>query len=119
MASNNDKRVTITKVKEQYTVNSITVKVGDTVIWFSEQTDFRIWFPGGRDPLSIRESNIIKAGNEFRRKVPQCATESFENNVFDPETESKEESYQYCIFCYENNTMAEGNSSPEMIIKKR
>jgi hypothetical protein len=33
-------------------------------------------------------------------------------------TDSNEETYQYSIFCYENNKFAEGNSMAEIIIRR-
>jgi hypothetical protein len=83
MTSNNPIRATITKVNGVYRVDTIKLGVGDTVIWMSDETDFKIWFPPGRDPLSIRESRRVKKGQDFRRTVPGSATESFENNMFE------------------------------------
>lgn len=118
MTSNNPIRAKITKVKGVYRIDTIKLGVGDTVIWMSDDTDFKIWFPPGRDPLSIRESRRVKKGQDFRRTVPGSATESFENNMFEMNTDSTEEKYQYSIFCYENNKFAEGNSMAEIIIRR-
>ncbi len=118
MKTNDEKRATITKANGVYKVNTVELEVGDSVTWISEKTDFKIWFPPGRDPLSIRESRRVRKGKEFRRKVPKSASESFENNLFVDENGPYEESYQYCIFCYENNTFAEGNSMSEIIIRR-
>jgi hypothetical protein len=117
MTSNNPK-ATIKKENGIYRVKTIELEVGDTVIWMSDETDFKIWFPPGRDPLSIRESRRVKKGQDFRRTVPKSATEPFENNEFDMNTESNEETYQYAIFCYENDKFAEGNSMAEIIIRR-
>lgn len=118
MTAKNEKRATISKVNDIYRVETIDLEVGDKVIWMSDETDFKIWFPPGRDPLSIRESRRVKKGQEFRRTVPGSASESFENNMFELNTDSNEERYQYSIFCYENNTFAEGNSMAEIIIRR-
>jgi hypothetical protein len=118
MTSNNPIIAKISKVKGVYRIDTIKLGVGDTVIWMSDETDFKIWFPPGRDPLSIRESRRVKKGQDFRRTVPKSATEPFENNEFDMNTESNEETYQYAIFCYENDKFAEGNSMAEIIIRR-
>jgi hypothetical protein len=118
MTSNNPKRATISKVNGIYRVKKLDLHVGDRVIWSSDETDFKIWFPPGRDPLSIRESRRVPKGENFRRTVPGSAVELFENNEFELNMDSNEETYQYSIFCYENNSFAEGNSMAEIIIRR-
>jgi len=96
----------------KFFVKKIVVRPGDTIRWSSKDTDFRIWFPKGRDPLNIGASDPIrKEGTGNRDEV-------FELIVPDCNGTPVKGTYPYSIFCYENNTMAEGNSSPEMIIKR-
>lgn len=79
---------------------------GVEITWFSDDTDFEIWFPQGQNPFS--NSNLPEQAilNSRRKRVKKRLP-----NHLDPGT------YFYSIFCKKTNSMAEGTSSPRMIIK--
>ncbi|MBI4535169.1 MAG: hypothetical protein HY708_02750 [Ignavibacteriae bacterium] len=90
----------IQKTDGRWKVEEIRLKPEDEITW-SCNDDFAIWFPPGRDPLDATTGNLAKAKQQ-KRKVKK----GVEKGV-----------YEYALFCYGDNTMAEGNSPPKMIIE--
>ena len=88
---------------KKWKIDPISVKAVDEneIVWSSSETDFVVWFPPDRNPLV--GSNQSGKTREFRATVK--------------DTVKPGETYQYSIFCYRENEMAECASSPEMIIE--
>jgi len=94
-----------------YYIDTIEIDRGELqrgveITWFSDDTEFEIWFPKELNPFSnsnLPEQALLNSrGRRVKKRMP--------NNI-DPGT------YEYSIFCKKTNTMAEGNSPPRMIIK--
>lgn len=88
---------------KKWKVNSIKVKATDDneVTWTCDDSDFMIWFPPDWNPLI--GANQSGKTRSFTAQVRQ--------DVLAGQT------YQYSIFCYADNEMAEGSSPPTMIIQ--
>lgn len=88
---------------KKWKVDSIKVKATDDneVTWTCNDSDFMIWFPPDWNPLvGTNQSGKTRL---FTAQVRQDV--------------SPGQVYQYSIFCYADNEMAEGNSPPTMIIE--
>lgn len=89
---------------KKWKVDSIKVKATDDneVTWTCDDSDFVIWFPPAWNPLvGTNQSGKIRS---FTAQVRQDVLSG--------------QVYQYSIFCYADNEIAEGSSSPpEMIIQ--
>jgi len=79
---------------------------GVEITWYSDDTEFEIWFPKGQNPFSnanLPEQALLNSrGRRVKKRV--------HNNV-EPGT------YFYSIFCKKTNTMAECSSPPRMIVR--
>lgn len=87
-------------------INKHDIENGADITWYSEETDFQVWFPNERNPISrfflFRWIPMYSHDKRLTKKISKKA---------------KPGTYYYSIFCSENDTMAEGNSSPKMIIR--
>lgn len=84
---------------KKWRIKKIRVRKGETFI-LTSRTSFDVWFPPGRNP--IEEFNSSKAtSNKLTLKVKEDAQPG---------------EYEFSVFCYDDNKMAVGNSSPRMII---
>ncbi len=85
---------------------------GVQITWTTDdKSDFEIWFPRERNPLSIFflfKWFTIRSRNH---KI----TKTISRNIH---CENEEEYYYYSIYNKSVQTMAHGHSSPKMIIKK-
>jgi hypothetical protein len=103
----------IAKVKkngEVYKIETIKLSTKDVekgleITWKADDTEFEIWFPSERNPLSIpwwcRRFSIKSKNKIITRKLRK---------------DLKGE-YYYSIYCYRTKNMAVSNSSPRMIIR--
>lgn len=80
---------------------------GIEITWLADDTDFEIWFPHHRNPI-VKFLFFLKLPIHSRRRR---ATRKIRRNL-------KPGTYYYSIFCKENSTMARGNSSPQMIVRR-
>ena len=80
-----------------------------TITWSSDDTEFEIWFPRDRNPVTgIPFLRRLSANSRGRRVIRHFKNlKNLEPGV-----------YHYTIFCKKNNSMAEGNSPPRMIIMR-
>jgi hypothetical protein len=87
---------------KKWKIEPIIVKAADEneVVWSSSETDFVVWFPPEWNPLV--GPNQSGKTREFHATVKDAV---------------KLGTYQYSIFCYRENEMADCASSPEMIIE--
>lgn len=91
------------KIRRVPVIGPITAGQSDAVVWSidaSENTQFEISFPPGRDPLEPGPNT--SAGNELKRTVAGNAAKG---------------KYQYRIRLLRTNEDVEGHSPPEMIIE--
>lgn len=87
--------------KLKWIVHPFIAKRDEDIEWSSDnQTEFRIWFPDNRNPLAPGPSE--SQNGTLTRKVI-----TGKDKVPDGR-------YPYSVFCYIDNTMAEGGTSPEM-----
>jgi hypothetical protein len=85
----------------KWRIPTLKVEKSDDIAWSTEDgSEFCIWFPPGRDPLTAGPSR--SSGGKLTRKVLPIAAKG---------------NYYYSIFRYADNTMVESSSSPEMIVQ--
>jgi hypothetical protein len=97
---------------ETYFIDDIIIdkkrlRKGLEITWLADDTDFELWFPKDRHPF---------AGFIFLRTLPVSSCDR--KIVRKLRTRLEPGTYYYSIFCNENRTMAEGNSSPKMIVRR-
>ena len=114
MGNNGQHSYKLEKKKENsdvYYIDSIEVdrnelQRGVEITWFSDDTEFEIWFPQGENPFSnsnLPEQALINSrGKRVKKRL---------RDNLAPGT------YFYSIFCKKTNTMAECNSPPRMIVR--
>lgn len=104
---NHRKRI-IRLTGKRWLIKQCKANRNDEITWStSPRSDFYIWFPPKRNPL--RRGKNQSTNGKLTRYVRWNASINI------PSDPSKS-SYEYSIFCYPTNKMAEGSSSPEMII---
>lgn len=96
---NIEKRPKLLFFSKKRRIKNIRVRKGETFI-LTSRTSFDVWFPPGRNP--IEEFNASEStSNRLTLKVREDAQPG---------------EYEFSVFCYDDNKMAVGNSSPRMII---
>jgi hypothetical protein len=91
--------------KPRWVMEKITAVKNDVVTWTAPpQTDIAIWFPPGRDPLQVG-TTILRSGESLTKFVQGVRKKLAKGH------------YYYSVFCFSDGTMAEGGSSPEMIVE--
>ncbi len=88
-------------LKSRRKVHEVKGSPGQTVTWTSKDSDFRIWFPPEHDPLEPGPDKSTK-GN-LTRKLKRNLVPG--------------EEYEYSMFFFDDQLLAEGNSPPIMIIQ--
>jgi hypothetical protein len=86
----------------RWKVQKIYVRPGGEVT-LSSTTSFDVWFPPGRNPLL--------------NGVPMDSKQNKVTLKIKPDAQPGE--YEYSIFCYDDNKMAVGKSSPRMEIGEK
>jgi len=95
-----EKRNKLQVLSNRWKINPIVVKQGDEFI-IRSTSEFDVWFPPGRNPVK----DVSPPGNPPNVKK------------FKVNEDAKPGEYEFSAFCYDDNKMAEGNSSPRMIIE--
>jgi hypothetical protein len=98
------------KEKEVYKIEKILLKIEDVnkgleITWKAKDTEFEIWFPGARNPLSVP------------RWCRRCSIKSKDMTITRRLRKDLKGDYYYSMYCYRTKNMAESNSSPRMIIR--
>jgi hypothetical protein len=117
------KSESLVKKGDTYFIDDINLSLQDLkdgieISWNSADTEFEIIFPDGRNPfekVGFCKRNFRRSS---RRKVGWLLNPGFAK-IIEKELNSGAEEVRlfYAVYCYENKSMAEGNSFPKMIIK--
>jgi hypothetical protein len=104
-------------------LNIEDVRDGIEITWIAADTDFELWFPGKRNPLSrpwwCRRFSLKSKDKTIRVKLRR----NFEKSELGEGCEGvvrggrPGEVFYYSIYTAKNNGMVIGNSSPRMIIR--
>lgn len=89
----------------KWKADKVQIELTDNeVVWSSNKgTEFRVWFPPEWNPL-VPGDEVSSGGTLIRTIRPDVRR-------------GNKDRYQYSIFCFSGKEMAEGKSSPEMIIQ--
>jgi len=94
-----EKRPKLLFFSKKWRIKKIRARRGEEITMTS-RTSFDVWFPPGRNPIEAFNTSKTTS-NRLTLKVKEDAQPG---------------EYEFSVFCYDDNKMAVGNSSPRMII---
>lgn len=87
--------------RTRYKMHTIRVTRNDTIEWTAHQnSDLTLWFPPG-NPFGIQDAVEVTKKKSF---------------TIDDLSKVAPGTYEYSVFCHEDDQMAEGDSPPRIII---